>query len=202
MTPSDFHLDVLRELINTGVGRAAASLNDMLLSHIHLEVPSVSLFRLEDLQGEGDDLTLATLSCVQLGFSGSFTGTAALVFPPVSAAKLVSTLTGEDLAGPTLDAVMAGTLNEVGNIVLNGVMGTIGNILQRPFDFSLPNYIEGSLSDLLRLNEIATGVTILLVRTHFSVEDRQIDGSMFLIFELGTLDALLRTIDDFRYPGQ
>jgi chemotaxis protein CheC len=198
IVPSEYHLDVLRELINMGVGRAAASLNDLLQSQIELEVPSVSMFRPEDFSEGKKDISEATLSCVQLGFHGSFTGTAALVFPPQSAAKLVATLVGEDPTAPSLDAVMAGTLNEVGNIVINGVMGTIGNILRKPFDFSLPNYLEGRLTDLLRLHEIVEGVTILLVRTHFRVEDRHIEGSMFLIFELGTLDALLKTIDELR----
>ena len=63
----------------------------------------------------------------------------------------MAALTGEVPAAPSLNAVMAGTLNEIGNIVINGVIGTIGNILAKPFDFSVPNYVEGKLQELLQL---------------------------------------------------
>jgi chemotaxis protein CheC len=193
--PTAYHLDALKEIVNTGVGRAAASLNVMLDSHIELEVPSISIYRPEDLDEEHDMASEAELACVQLGFHGYLTGSAILVFPPKSAVKLVAALTGEDPGTPHLNAIMAGTLNEIGNIVINGVIGTIGNLLSRPFDFSLPNYLEGRLVELLKPVETEMNLTILLVRTRFRVEDRQVEGSIFLLFELGSFDTLLAAID-------
>lgn len=193
---SDFQLDALKEIVNTGVGRAAASLNEMLESHIELEVPSITLFQIGDLDGDLHSFTDAVISCVQLDFHGSVAGTAALVFPPQSAAKLVAALTGEDPGGPSLNAVMAGTLNEVGNILINGVIGTIGNILEKPFDFSLPNYVEGTLEELLSLGTQTVDPTVLLIRTRFQVQERQIEGNIFLIFELGSFDALFLAIEN------
>ncbi len=190
--PTEYHLDALKEIVNTGVGRAAASLNVMLDAHIELEVPSLTVFPGEALEWDG--IWGAELACVQLGFHGQFTGSAILVFPPESAVKLVSLLTGEEPETPSLNAVMAGTLNEVGNIVINSVIGTIGNMLMRPFEFSLPNYMEGRLPDLLHPKNPST-LAILLVRTHFQVHDRHVEGSIFLLFELGSFDALLTAID-------
>jgi chemotaxis protein CheC len=194
--PSNFQLDALKEIVNIGVGKAAASLNELLEAHIDLEVPAITLFELEDLDGDLHGFTGSDISCVRLDFHGSFTGTAALVFPPQSAAKLVAALTGEDPGGPSLNAVMAGTLNEVGNIVINGVIGTIGNILAKPFDFSLPSYIEGSLEELLKVGGPSAGLTVLLIRTTFRVQERQIEGNIFMIFELGSFDALFRAIGE------
>lgn len=193
---SELHLDALKEIVNTGVGRAAASLNAMLDSHILLEVPSISVRYGNDLTRGDESLGADELACVQLAFQGFFTGSAMLVFPPQSAVKLVATLTGESPDAPSLNAVMAGTLNEVGNIVINGVIGTIGNILATPFDFSLPNYLEGRLVDLLKPTTVAAPPTILVMRTHFRVEDREVEGNIFLLFELGSFDALLAAIDN------
>jgi len=195
--PSDFQLDALKEIVNTGVGRAAAALNDLLESHIELEVPSITLFQLDDLDRDLHGFTDADISCVQLDFHGSFAGTAALVFPPQSASMLVAALTGEDPGGPSLNAVMAGTLNEVGNILINGVIGTIGNILSTPFDFSLPNYVEGKLEELLCLGKQSVDPTVLLIRTRFRVQERQIEGNIFLIFELGSFEALFCAIENY-----
>ncbi len=194
--PTSYQLDAFKEIVNTGVGRAAASLNLMLDSHITLEVPSIVLFKLDDLVGELGDFLEIDLACVQLEFSGSFGGTAALVFPPQSAVKLVATMTGEDPQAPYLTAVMAGTLNEVGNIVINGVIGTIGNIMNKPFDFSLPNYVEGRLQELLNLQQPGPDLTVLLIRTRFQIQDRQIEGNMFLIFELGSFDAFFCALEN------
>lgn len=190
----ELHLDALKEIVNTGVGRAAASLNVMLDSHIDLEVPSIRVLSGADLE-RSNTLGSEELACVQLAFQGFFTGSALLVFPPQSAVKLVAALTGEAPDAPALNAVMAGTLNEVGNIVINGVIGTIGNILAKPFDFSLPNYLEGRLADLLKPAAPAAALTILVMQTHFRVHDRQVEGNIFLLFELGSFDALLEAID-------
>ena len=200
--PTDFQLDVLKELVNVGVGKAAAALNEMLESHIELEVPSITLFQFENLKEDPEGFGDAVVSCVQLRFHGSFNGSAALVFPPRSAAKLVAALTGEDPETPSLNAVMAGTLNEVGNILINAVIGTIGNMLAKPFDFSLPNYVEGRLEELLNPGEQGADLTVLLISTRFRVQDRQVEGNIFLIFEIGFFDALMTAIEDLGLPCQ
>ncbi|NVN99790.1 MAG: chemotaxis protein CheC [Geobacteraceae bacterium] len=194
MNLTELQLDAFKELVNIGVGRAAASLNDMLDSHIMLEVPEVRMLDFDDMTGVTDNLA-QDLSCVQLGFYGSFTGMAALVFPPPSAVQLVSALTGEDATAPGLDGLIAGTLNEVGNIVINCVIGTIGNILERPLDFSLPNYLQGQLGELLKMGDDDQRKKIILVRTHFTVLEKQLDGNIFLMFEAASFDALLLAIE-------
>jgi chemotaxis protein CheC len=193
--PTPFQLDALKEIVNTGVGKAAASLNELVEAHIVLEVPRISLFRPEDHESDATGLASSPLSCVQLGFHGVFNGTAALVFPPVCAVKLVAALTGEDPETPSLNAVMAGTLNEVGNIIINSVIGTIGNILGKSFDYSLPNYLEGRLGELLRPSDLQIPVTVLLVQTRFCIKDLEVEGNIYLIFELGSFDVLMASLD-------
>lgn len=198
MSITSLQLDAFRELVNIGVGRAASSLNEMLNSPILLEVPEVNMINYEDLavlMREGNDNAEDNFSCVQLHFHGVFSGLAALVFPPLSAVKLVSSLTGEEPETPGLNGVMAGTLSEVGNIVINCVIGTIGNILDKPFDFALPNFVQGRLSDLIGAHHTVLPKSILLVRTHFTVKDNQVDGSILLVFEAASFDALLVAID-------
>jgi chemotaxis protein CheC len=194
--PNAYQLDVFKEIVNTGVGKAAAALNAMLESHIDLAVPSIILFQIDDPKSDLAHLLGTEMSCVQLDFRGSFGGTAALVFPPKSAVKLVASLTGEDPGTPYLNAVMAGTLNEVGNILINGVIGTIGNILKRSFDFSLPNYLEGRLEELLKLEHPSADLTVLLIRTQFKIQDRQVEGSIFLIFEMGSFEAFFTALEN------
>jgi chemotaxis protein CheC len=191
---TELQLDAFREIVNIGVGRAAASLNDMLESPIQLEVPEVRMVSYEDLAGLAGTVS-ESFSCVQLGFRGSFSGVAALVFPPSCAAKLVAAMIDEEPDDPGLDGVMAGTLNEVGNIVINCVIGTIGNILKKTFEFSLPNYLQGALREILHVRHYSGLHFILLVKTHFIVQEKHIDGNIFIIFEASSFDTLLSAID-------
>jgi chemotaxis protein CheC len=189
----EFYLDALQEIVNIGIGRAAACLNTMLSYPIELQVPAISVLQLNSPNQFPEDLGGDLLACVQLDFHGALNGTAALVFPPQSAVKLVSALLGEDDNDSGMTPVMAETLNEVGNIIINAVIGTIGNLISSPFDYSLPNYREGGLIELLQPAGI-DGAFILLMRTHFRVSDLQVAGNIFLVFELSSFETLLSLI--------
>ncbi|WGV26910.1 chemotaxis protein CheC [Halotia branconii] len=188
-------LDALQELINIGVGRAASLLNEMVDSHIHLKIPFVKALTAEDAYQElatrfHDD----TLASVKLGFTGSFYGTAGLIFPTDSASTLVAVLTGEEPGSADLDAVKIGTLSEIGNIVINGVMGSLSNVLKQHINYTLPVYLEDTIKNLL-LSAHESQSKILLAQARFTIEQLEIIGDIILIFQVGTFDALINAIN-------
>ncbi len=194
-------LDALQELINVGVGQAAGMLNEMIEFRIQLQVPLVKLLTPEELLAElSGRLGLDPLASVQLEFTGSFGGTAQLVFPTESAANLVALLTGEKLESPDLDSLKIGTLTEVGNIVINGVMGSISNMLSQPLHYSVPIYTEEDVKQIVplkeveSLEEVRSDVTVLLAQASFEVEALQIKGDIVLFFGVGSFDVLLEAI--------
>ncbi len=197
-TMSSEQLDALKEMVGVGMGKAANMLNEMLESHIELKVPSLSVIKSRDFSGnsactelDGDQLT-----SVSLGFQGSYRGNSTLVFPEESAVKLVAALTNEVPGSTGLDSVMAGTMSEVGNIVINGVMGSIGNYLKDTVEYSLPNYLEGKLTDLLGLEDLLEETYILLAETTFKVQNLQVEGSIFVVFEYDSFGNILSEIND------
>ena len=200
MKPDERQLDALTELMNIGVGRAAGMLNQMVHSPIELHVPIVSVLLASQLADELEQPTQESLSFVRLVFQGSILGTAALLFPTDSAANLVAALTGGEPDSPDLDAVRAGTLSEVGNIVINGVMGSIGNVLSLPLTYELPTYLEATLLQLFERSQgagvqVQTDPTVLVAHTRFTVRDLEIQGTILLIFEVFSFDSLLASID-------
>lgn len=188
---SPLQLDILQELINIGVGRAAGMLNQMVNTHIQLQVPVLRVLtqsQLAQLYAERPD---SVFSAVQLGFSGEFAGVSALIFPPESASKLVAVVLGREGVLPGDEAMRRGTLQEVGNIVLNGVMGSIANILREPLRYTPPDFIEADISGIIGQG---TGM-ILVARTQFSMKDHLIEGEVLIIFSLSSFDSLLTAID-------
>ena len=129
-----------------------------------------------------------------LRFAGEFAGVAQLVFPTKSAYLLVSMLTGEVLGTPDIDSMKIGTLSEIGNIVINGVMGAISNVLHQHLEYSLPKYEEGTVDLLWKVRTLEPDTVILLAQTRFTIETLQIQGDIILIFNVGSFDALLQAI--------
>lgn len=188
--------DILKELINIGVGKAAGVLNQITGMHIDLHVPTLKIVPLTELELAQENKTDNHLSAVYLGFEGNFSGKAGLLFPTESASLLVSLLTGEEPLDADLDALRVGTLTEIGNIVINGVMGSMGNVLKEHLVYTTPFYLEGSMNELVSSSVDSTETVFLTAQTRFSVKEKDIQGEIMLTFGIGSFDALVKIINE------
>jgi chemotaxis protein CheC len=184
-------IEALRELINIGVGKGASILNTMLSSHIILQVPKLKLLSsselIEELKRGGEE----KLSHVSLKFDGPFSGSAELMFPTETALVLVNTLVGDSPAGMDFDSIKAGTLCEVGNVVLNGVMGSISNFFSSYFTYSVPEFLEDTPENIFSEKVLDDNLTIILAKTRFIIQELDIDGDIILFFEVGALTQMM-----------
>jgi chemotaxis protein CheC len=194
MELQEYQSDVLAEVMNLGMGHAANALNELVGAHIHLRVPSVSLATASEAQEQIAQLGWIPLSAVHMEFSGSLDGNVAMLFPEASAVKLVALLTGDEGGHDDVDGVRRATLEEAGNILLNGVVGAISNLLENQVEFSVPFYSE---SDRIveQLTANSKDGWVLLSRAHFRVSGQQIEGEILLYFEIHSLEVLLATVD-------
>jgi chemotaxis protein CheC len=177
-------IDALKEVINIGVGQAAGELNELLQTHISLQIPSVVLLSPSELSREIQYLSRERLTTVRLRFTGSFDGNAALVFPYDSASKLVAALANEEPGTPDLDAVRANTLSEVGNIVINGLIDSLSHMLKQHLDSSSSVCVEDTIENLLTLSDPLSTSSVLLTQTYFMAASLHIEGSILLFFPL------------------
>ena len=191
---SELQLDLLRELINVGIGRAAAAINQLTQSHVVLSVPRVHVLQVAEALAEAGDISRAQVSVVELGFDGLFTGSAVLIFSPEEASRLVQILLGDTPSLEEQHLMQAGTLQEVGNLVLNAVMGSIANILGDSFTYLPPDHFETPFADLL-LHESTAESVILIARTSFILEDHEVEGTVLVVFKQGSFAALLEAVD-------
>jgi chemotaxis protein CheC len=194
MKLSDKQIDALSEVLNIGMDRGAGVLNTMLQSHVSLQAPRIRILDLDTYLEQLRGMSADRLSAVQLGYQGAISGKAQLLFPTSSASKLVTVLTGEALDSDDFDLIQAGTLSEVGNIVINGVLGTISSMLGQHFVYSVPTCLEEKAESLLCTPDRGKGYTVLLARTLFTLEDHQIEGDLLLLFEVGALESLLEAL--------
>jgi len=190
-------IDTLTEIINIGIGRAASALNDIIGSHIQLKVPSIAMVPLDALPKAFQHMENNLVSSVMQSFQGDFTGSAALLFPPESAIQLVSAITEDEITAANLDTVRSGTLMEIGNIIINSLLGTMCNMLECNLNFSLPEYRDArGLTDLITSSPTLHGEVgmIMLVEANFLIKTLSISGYILVIFRLESTKLLQNMI--------
>jgi chemotaxis protein CheC len=169
----------------------------MIGKHISLNIPEISIIDPDELETElSGTFNRDALAAVRLGFRGEFSGVTSIVFPPESAQKLVNVLTDNDLDyDEDMDALRIGTLSEVGNIVINGVMGSISNMMSLHLNYSLPTYQENDLPIVLSIKPAHRRSPILLAQTHFRIAELKIEGVIYVMLEGGSFNLLMKHIN-------
>ncbi len=189
--------EILKELINIGVGRGANVLNTMLASHIELQVPDLKTLSFEKFVTEMEAIAPGKLAVVDLGFDDEFSGSVQLIFPTEVASKLVHAMTGEEDCGDDFDSIRAGTFTEIGNIVLNSVVGSFANLLKLHLNYRVPDYLEGYLNDIMKIyDNMESTRAILLAKTRFLVQEFAIHGDIALFVELDAFEELMSVVDN------
>ena len=181
--------DALGELVNIGVGHAAAALSDLVQCPVELGIPKVEfvddgIAQLRKL-GNGQPF-----SAVTQGFSGRMTGTAILAMPADSASHLVALLLSESEAD-VLDAEAPTILTEVGNIIINSLVGMMLNTVGQSAEIYLPLYVEGD-ADTLANGVPETHQAGIAITINFGVLDQRIVGRMLLVTTMETLPQILQ----------
>lgn len=195
---NELQLDALKEVINLGVGYAASSLNELVGRPISLRVPEVEVLSLEDAMLRANAFGGGRVASVRLVFSGALSGSAVLAFPYDGALRLVLLMTGDEGSNTDVDGIRAATLEETGNILLNGVVGSVSNLVQGSIAFSIPYYTEqGGLPERYLDAEFVAGARVVLARSRFGVAGHEIEGEIFLFFEMGSLERLVEALDRF-----
>jgi chemotaxis protein CheC len=88
-------------------------------------------------------------------------------------------------------------LEEVGNIVLNSILGTMSNEAQVNLNYSVPKLSVGHRIDaqiLLKSQETDAKLQFVLADTRFRVVNTGVVGSLILVFECGSLQTMLDAV--------
>ncbi|MEM9904443.1 MAG: hypothetical protein AAF921_05390, partial [Cyanobacteria bacterium P01_D01_bin.44] len=178
-------IDKLQYLIGLGSDTASETLTDLTGCPIQFQPPVVETMTAQSLQQllQGR-FGFEPICAAQLPFTGGLNGTAQLFFPQDSALSLTAMLTGEAPDSEEFDLLKQEALTEVGNIVLNSVMGAMSNALAQKLTFSVPIYQEASVEALTQSLNHDSSAVIILTQTHFKIEDLQISGDIILFFKM------------------
>lgn len=193
------HLEVLSELFNIGVGKAAAVLSEMVDEEVSLSVPYIECNEFEQAIKKLQASTAAQVDAVEQTFNGQFSGIACLIFSEKSSFLLVQRLLGSEVPLDELTEMEHDALREVANIILNACFGTISDILNVPLESGLPKLISGTCSDVLSpiSSEIDQNPIALIMQVTFSLPHGQIDGNITYIMTANSANNLSIALDTY-----
>jgi len=195
---TELELDALTELVNLGVSHSAFSLREMIGRQVTLSVPSVTLISRAQAIEILAKSELNELVAVHQVFEGDISGRALLIFPETRSLELVRAVTSRDLSLEDIIELEQEALAEVGNIILNGCLATIANLLQRTLKISLPEILRGDCNDLFNLPPPPhAGDVVMFVYINFSVRERDIQGYIAMLMDMPSLAALKILLGEF-----
>ena len=169
---SEIEHDALTELVNIGVSRAAAGLRQMVGEEILLSVPSIDVVGHKTAialigEREGDELV-----AVRQDFSGAFAGRALLIFPQAKSLELARAVVGDEMQSDDIAAMEQEALAETGNVILNGCLASMANMLRRSLTMSLPEVLHGDGARLFEFGEQpANDGLVLFLYINFAMRD-------------------------------
>ena len=193
------HEDALVDLLNTGFGRAAASLSQLTGHRVLLDVPTV---RLQSVQEAGDAFGRAgqahVASVHQMFAVGAMTGDALLILDESGASRLKELLTNERALPLAIDASAREVITEAGNILLNACLGTFGTLLNVQVSCSVPHLEIANVAAILQPVMAARQSLryALIVHAGFRLRNGAVAGYLLIVLSVASLDRLVHAFEE------
>jgi len=199
---NDIQKDILTEQVNIFVGKAASYLSEMIERRINLSIPNIYLIDPDqkDVDIKSNNLHGHVMSS-GISFGDSITGKAQLMFPTNKVKKLVALCMGEefydssdeepDFLDNDLDVI-----KEIGNIILNSVVGGFSNFLGIKVTYDIPeiDIIEAEDINIEKEDQYA----LLIMDLQFNVSGTDIDGMIMCYLNLDSIKTLVEKIEKIK----
>ena len=190
------YIDAFREIFNIGIGRAASALSKMVYETVKLSVPRLDILRLRQLDEVLSNSFHDDLALVKQDFSGSAAGTAYLLMSKQASLRLVNALVSQgEAADEAFGVAEQGLMIEVGNILINALVGSMANTLGIGFELGQPSCALAGVSSLQGDSNLSGSDYVMYVETLFLLPGRHIGGTLVILLGSTEMGKVLKGID-------
>lgn len=181
---NELEMDLLTELFNIGVGRAAGTLSEIVHQEIGVTIPLIELKPCAEVLHEiGEQREIISVS---QEISGPFEMNSMLMFHAKNSLQVVKLMLGAHLSDEVATELQQEAFAEIGNIFLNACIGVIANTLETSFDVSLPLYERCLAEQVLTDDKHRQPELVLTIHLKLTLRESQIEGYlMFVLNEAG-----------------
>ena len=201
---TELERDIIREILNIGLARAADSFAVVAKEKVLLEVPSLDLLMSDDILRKVQEYRVSH-AVVQSDIRGDFTGTTLMFF----SGQHVQRLSRVCLRMQVSDSIQVNELQEsllleISNIITGALVTQLANILKASIYGAPPSTFTGDTKALtahLAPNE-ALQPLIFSVITQFSDENNSVELPLMLFFDRATFGKILDIIRGYDFLGK
>ncbi len=190
-------VDILKEMINIGIGDAAATLSDLVKSRVVIKVPDLKVMTfpaLVDYFEKEIDLLGVYIS---QKFKGAITGKSLLCYSREASLSLLRAVAESEQQTLSLSDSEKSILQEIGNLLLVSCISAISNILEDLFVFEIPHvavsgqvdYFEYLIKDMKELEQA------VVVKTTMAIKGTGIDGYIFILIGFKGLQSMVSRME-------
>lgn len=200
--------DILKELFNIGVGQAANTLSEIIDKKIILDVPDVKILNVESGKVELDKflshVANGAVMVSTISFDRQLEGKVSLVFPASKMHQFIDLCLHEEreiVDSKEFTDIDFDTIKEIGNIILNAIIGELSNMVNIPVEYTLPeiSVLDSARAELF-VSDSAYRLVLMMYIT-FNIEGTEIEGAIVINMTLKSLDEILNTVDRM-YDGR
>ncbi|AYA38821.1 hypothetical protein D3Y59_05935 [Hymenobacter oligotrophus] len=201
---NDLERDIIREILNIGLARAADSFAAIAQEKVLLEVPSLELVKPRDILKMVNKYQ-AQHVVVQSDIKGDFNGTTLMFFSGQHVQRLSRVCLRQTVAETlNLSEMQESLLLEISNIITGALVTQLANILKAKIYGAPPRAPKGDLAhalDNLLLSHPQMQPLIFSVITQFSDQNSNVELPLMLFFDRLTFDKILSIIRTYDLPG-
>ncbi len=194
---SEDQRDALAEIVNIGMGRAGASLAEILDEFVILSVPQIRLVSSQDIGEALEELIGAEslVSAIRQPFYNHLHGEALVVYDEHGCRDLADIMGHE---GTLDEKVEEELLLDIGNILAGASLQGVAEQLQAEITFSPPSILANHVpvSELLDPDELEWSYS-LLIEVNFTLEQRQFKSHLLIMLSEDSIDTLIQDIEAF-----
>jgi len=205
---SEAQQDVLLEICNVGMSKAAKQLSVLLNGPIILDVPKIEMLataKLDHYSIHTPELMGEVVSMVHQRVSDDIEGHAILVFKRDYTKTLLGSVLEE---APYLNEEETRTCEqeamlEIGNIVISSCVTSIVNMLNQRVSLTVPRYFEGEFNAILdgqkgflKDENENENENIVVLSTILSTKQAAFSGRLILFISSPSIRAMLAAVDN------
>lgn len=197
---SELERDIIKEILNIGLARAADSFAMIAKDKVLLKVPDIELVEVKDLLLLVDKYK-GTHTIIQSDIRGEFNGATLMLFSDDHIARLSEVcLSVLDVQKGELSVMQESLLLEISNIITGALVTQMANILKADIYGSPPKlpktHIADSLKDILVQHPLFQPL-VFTVLTQFTHNFKFVELPLLLFFDTSTLLKMLEIIRSF-----
>ena len=200
---TDLERDIIREILNIGLARAADSFAVIAQERVLLEVPNIDLLMSDDILHRVRDYQTRHVP-IQSDIRGDFNGTTLMFFSGQHVQRLsrvcLRMQTTETLE---LNELQESLLLEISNIITGALVTQLANILKANIYGAPPVAPKGDIAENLQslLPDQQLQPLIFSVITQFSDRDNTVELPLMLFFDRVTFGKILEIIRSYDFLG-